>query len=282
LFAGLRNGLDLLETAGTIDAVNLTCQTPTGEGDIAFNQLRWFRPNNATDALSLSVKEFDLNKPYLPSSSPYDTALFSALGSRLEGDLSLTLPQGLKSVTARLNLILKAKGTLQAAVTGPGHFFQSLAQGKINFQAAFAGVGPGEIDYEDKGLVPAFFAALKSETGSANVAEDFLAHNFSPAAWAFLADAKTLRAEISLFLNAPKSLTVKWSPPPDYPLSSLQKLAKATPSIPLVNILTLSPEEANALAQQYAPVVFNDLNLAIVVNGRAPFLIQATQPEPGS
>jgi hypothetical protein len=285
--SGLRNGLDLLETAGTIDAVNFNYLSYADAAEFlrgaAFDQLQWFRPNNATDPLNLAIKGFYLTWPEEAIRfDPYESALFSALGSHSEGDLTLTLPQGLKSVTARLNLNLNHQGQLKTALTWPGHFFQGLAQGKINYQAVFSGVGPGELAYVDQGLVPAFLTALKKETYL--TADDDLLTTLLPESLdLFLTDLSGLKEALKAFLTNPQTLVLKWSPPADYPFSSIQRLASQNPSAPSINFLTLNdPRKVEDLAKTYAPVIINDLNLSVEVNERPPWLAKAPQPEPGS
>jgi hypothetical protein len=266
-------------------AASLGPKEPGQEGQgLALAKGQW--SNLADDkATRLTLTDFAFDRPDLALSAakakghlndPAALALWEAVGPKAAGEFSLSLPKGQGSKEATASLSLKGQGELKLSFWGPGEFFASLAKGRVNALSLATGFGPGEILYADQGLAKAWLAAyaaqVRSELGPDRVLNDALS-DFVAATQGRLADPLALAGEIQAFFAEPGDLALKWSPPPGYPLSSIQKMTKDRGLAGPLGLTT-----AEAAANDYAPLVLNDLNLTLTVNDRFPKPILALTP----
>jgi hypothetical protein len=242
----------------------------------------WANPEGG-EAARLALDGFAFSRPDVALlaaqaegrlSDPAALALWEALGPRVAGDLSLLLPKGRGLREGTASLSLRGQGDLKASFWGPGEFFASLAQGRLNALALASGFGQGEISYLDRGLAKEWLAAFKAQAGSDEALAGLLA-DFVAAGQGYLADPGAIAGEIGLFFAEPGSLTVRWSPPPGYPMSSIKKMASESGP---AGLLGLQPADAEAAARRGGYLALNDLGLTVSVNGRPPAPVTALEP----
>jgi hypothetical protein len=282
------NPLALLASARSGEAESLALRG-TLEGELlTLKKGRWERPASRDEpgASRLSLAEFFLNAPALglvptePVDPPPLLALWSALGERWRGSLELTLPQGGAERTGRLQLELAESGSLKVAFTSSLAFFQSLLEPQPNFWLALGSLGPGSLAYQDQGLAQRYQAALDpTTTQEIQASWRQTLQNFGERG--LLAEPEALAAEVAAFLAGPHSLELAWRPPPGFPMSSTLRL---TQTGPLTNLDLLNPEnpQTQALAQDLAPLLINDLGLALTVNDRPPLSLIARSTPPST
>jgi hypothetical protein len=144
---------------------------------------------------------------------------------------------------------------------------------QLMLKAASMSIAPGHVSLNSLSFGDRFLSALSTAMFEGQEAKAVLKEGLGDFL-AALADPKDpqnlnqgiLALELNQLIDAPKSLTLNWSPQPGFPQSVL---AKGDGSL-IAALSELAKGNTGMLAEKYKYDILKNLNLSLEVNGRAP------------
>ncbi|MDR1656255.1 MAG: hypothetical protein LBT47_01700 [Deltaproteobacteria bacterium] len=226
---------------------------------------------------SLTVDLGGLNSLAIKSQNtdPVFLAFLEALGPKPTADIEI---KGTVEGTSRLSVDVADRFELELSLSTTGLDSATVeSPSTLLFSVPTLSLGPGKIQFTNKGLAKDFLPALNSiifnsPMSPGNLSEVFdlwLASLEKPDSPKQHLNRRVLAMEMDTFLSNPSKISLLWDPPaPGFPKSLLQRIGGFTALIS--EISANQSTDLSSLAEKYKYDIFETLNLSLEINDRPP------------